>query len=166
MKLTGCQIKLDWNDSSKGFKMRKNTKSSLFLDFWKGSQRLGSDVRMRASRPVSTRPQRPCSLLLQFKVLFQRGKGIIGMVPNKPLPTPPTMSIKPSEQHSEFSRSWKTHASGLGWGIQSHRNKRHDSLFSTSKQKPPWRNFRSSKTGQSENNRRPIRRVGKVTLPF
>jgi len=166
MELTGCQIKLDWNDSSKGFKTRKNTKSSLFLDFWKGSQRLGSDVRVRAIWPVSTRPRRPCSLLLQIKVLFQRGNGMIGMVPNKPLPTPPPMSMKPSDNTPSFRDLGKHMLLARDEGIQSLRNKRHDSLSQHQNKNllggipdPPKLANPKIIVGQS-------RRVGKVTLPF
>jgi hypothetical protein len=54
----------------------RDTKSSLLMDFRRGAQRvppvcfgmlLGSNGnRWRASRPVSTRPRRPCPLLLRF----------------------------------------------------------------------------------------------------
>ena len=69
---------------SAGTRLRSDTKSSLLLDFWRGAQasRLCVSVcswvpmgRTRAGGPVSTRPGRPCPLLLRCKVPFQTDIG-------------------------------------------------------------------------------------------
>ena len=96
------------------------TKSSMLLDFSRGAQGVSPSRRhrpcvlacslvplgrVRASRPVSTRPRRPCPLLLRYKVSFQRDNGI-------------TDSMLPCGSEIMACRDWRSMVLS---GLQGHR---------------------------------------------
>ena len=90
-----CERTLRW---ARGIPDGCHTKSSLLLDSMRGAQcvspirrlyepeappvcfgvLLGFNVRVRARRTVSTRPRRPCPLLLRFKVTMASGASSSG----------------------------------------------------------------------------------------
>ena len=75
------------------------SKNPLPKRFLSGLMLMG---RLRVGRPVSTRPRRPCPLLLSCKVQFQRDNGLKPSLPPSAAVTPARRSAA-SFQFTQFS---------------------------------------------------------------